>query len=203
MGHLASKGRSFPSISQGSQVQRLQRKLQVKLGIGYRPALPRSEPIHFISAEGCTGVANFGMIDDNFDNVQWCDSIEINYNSANQSTYEQIDPVAAIHNVQKRQKIPAFTIVSMLPKDAEGEVIGLVVDAKCKTDTGTGANMQFLPLESCTQQCFIPVGNPLRESMQIGQLLRAYSGGIIKQFGVRIIKCIWYKQKWKLSFFIL
>ena len=33
--------------------------------------------------------------------------------------------------------------------------------------------------------------------------LTAYGGGLIKQFRVRIIKCIWNNQKWKLLFHIV
>ena len=70
MGHFASKCRFFPSISQGSWVQKLQRMPQVKVHSDSRTALPRSEPIHFMGAEGSIRVVDFGMVDGNFDNVQ-------------------------------------------------------------------------------------------------------------------------------------
>ena len=67
----------------------LQGKAQVKLYTGSRPALPRSEPIHFMSAEACTEVTDLIAMDGNFDNAQWCDSIEVSYNPANQSFSEK------------------------------------------------------------------------------------------------------------------
>ena len=52
-----------------------------------------------------TGVTKWAILPVNVDPLQaWGDSIEVNYNSANQSIYEQIDPVAAIHNVHKKKK---------------------------------------------------------------------------------------------------
>ena len=103
--------------------------------------IPGIEPIHFISAEGCIGVADFGTVNDNFDNVQWCDCKDVNYNPTIQSTYEQIDHTAVIHNIQKRHKSQAFIRISMLPEDTKDKVIGPAIDVRCKIDTGAGANV--------------------------------------------------------------
>ena len=72
VGHFANVCRSSSNnLSQGQQVQKLQRKqtTTIKHQPGSKPSLPRSASIHFISAEGCIGVADYGTIDDNFDNV--------------------------------------------------------------------------------------------------------------------------------------
>ena len=65
-------------------MQKLQRKqtTTIKHQPGAKPSLPRSAPIHFISAEGCIGVADYGTINDNFDNVAWLDSINVTYDPA-------------------------------------------------------------------------------------------------------------------------
>ena len=65
-GHLANICRSSSSTAQGSQVKKLHRMSQVKLCTDPKPALPRSEPIHFKNAEDCVGVTDFGTVDDNF-----------------------------------------------------------------------------------------------------------------------------------------
>ena len=59
IGHFANVCRSSNSNqSQGQQVQKLQRKqaTTIKCQSGTKPSLPRSAPIHFMSAEGCFGV---------------------------------------------------------------------------------------------------------------------------------------------------
>ena len=117
IGHFANKCSSFPSVFQGQQVQRLQRKSFTKPHQGSKLALSRNEPIHLMTADSCTGVSDFGTINDNFDNVKWIDSIEISYNAAtNQSTYKARSHTTAIHNIQQRLKLQAFTIVGILPK---------------------------------------------------------------------------------------
>ena len=47
-----------------------------------KPSLPRSAHIHFKSEEGCIDVADYGTIDDDFDNVAWIDSIDVTYHPA-------------------------------------------------------------------------------------------------------------------------
>ena len=55
-----------------------------------------------MSAEGCIGVADYGTIDANFDNIAWIDSIDVRYVPATQQvTYGST--VIAIHNIQQRE----------------------------------------------------------------------------------------------------
>ena len=35
--------------------------------------------MHFMSTNGCNGVADFHTVDDNFDNVDWLASIDVSY----------------------------------------------------------------------------------------------------------------------------
>ena len=61
-----------------------------------------------MSAEGCIGVADYGTIDDSFDNVAWIDSIDVTYDPATQQvTYGSM--VTTIHNIQQRERSQAFT----------------------------------------------------------------------------------------------
>ena len=100
IGHFANKCRSSPRVFQGSQVQRLQRKSFTKPHQGSKPAVSRNEPIHLMTADRCIGVSDFGTVDDNFDNVQWMDTIEVSYNPAkNQSTYKARSHTTAVHNI--------------------------------------------------------------------------------------------------------
>ena len=72
--------------------------------LGFKPVLSRNEPIHLMTADSCVGVSDFSTIDDNFDNVQWMDSIEVSYNPAtNQKAYEARLCTTEIHNIQQRQ----------------------------------------------------------------------------------------------------
>ena len=65
---------------------------------GTKPSLPSSVSIHFMSAEGCIGVADYGTIDDNFDNVAWIDSIDVTYDPAtHQVTYRST--ATGIHKI--------------------------------------------------------------------------------------------------------
>ena len=83
----------------------LQRKqtTTIKYQPGTKPWLPRSAPIHFMSAEGCICVADYGTTDDNFDNVAWIDSIDVTYDPATQQvTYGST--VTAIHNIQHSER---------------------------------------------------------------------------------------------------
>ena len=82
---------------------------------------PRSAPIRFMSPEGCIGIADYCTIDDNFDNIAWIDSIDVTYDAATQQvTYGST--VAAIHNIQLREKSQAFTRISMCPEDTNGKI---------------------------------------------------------------------------------
>ena len=199
IGHFANKCRS------SSQVPKLQRKAVIKPRQGTRPALSRSEPIHFMSAQGPIGVTDFGTIDDNFDNVQWIDSIEVSYNPPTHlASYGTKETTAAIHNIQKRQKSQAFTTVSMLPQDTEGKTIGAPIDVKCKIDTGAGANV--MPVSIFRKLCpdmFDAKGKALEKFNGDWTTLTAYGGGIIKQFGVRMLKCYWNNKKWVILFHIV
>ena len=106
VGHFGNVCRSFKSNqSQGQQVQKVQRKqtTTIKHQPGNKPLLPRSAPIHFMSAEGCIVVANYGIIDVNLDNVAWTDSTDITYGPETQQvTYGS--KVTAIHNLQQRER---------------------------------------------------------------------------------------------------
>ena len=75
IGHFANKCRSSPSVFQGSQVQRLDRKSFTKPHQGSKQALSRNEPIHLMTGDDYIRVSDFGTINDNFNNVQWMDSI--------------------------------------------------------------------------------------------------------------------------------
>ena len=46
-------------------------------------------------------------------------------------------------------------------------------------------------------------GNALDKFRKEWTTLRAYGGGIIKQFGTRMIKCEWNYQKWVFLFHIV
>ena len=46
-------------------------------------------------------------------------------------------------------------------------------------------------------------GNPFDKFSKDWTTLRAYEGGIIKQFGKRKIKCMWNYQKWVFLFHIV
>ena len=167
----------------------------------FQTSLSRNEPIHLITADSCIGVSDFGT-NDNFDNVQWMDSIEVSYNPAtNQSTYKARSHTAAIHTIQQRQKSQAFTIVCMLPKDTEGKITGPAIDSKCKIDTVTAANI--MPISTLRKLCpamFDANGNALDKFSNEWTTLRAYGGGIIKQFWTRMIKCKWKYQEWVFLF---
>ena len=78
VGHFANVCRSSNNnLSQGQQVQMLKQTTTIKYQSGTKPSTPRSAPIPFMSAEGCIGVADYGTIDDNFDNVARIDSIDV------------------------------------------------------------------------------------------------------------------------------
>ena len=83
-----------------------------------------------MSAEGCTAVKYFGTVDDNLENVQWCDSTEVNYNPANQSTYELNGPYSSNTQYPEKKNSQAFTAITMFPEETEGMVIGPATDVK-------------------------------------------------------------------------
>ena len=102
IGHFANVCRSSDNnLHQDQQVQKLQRKqtTTIKHQPGTKPSLPRSAPIHFMSAEGFIGVADSGTTDANFHSVSWIDTIDVTYDPATQQvTCGSI--VTAIHNIQ-------------------------------------------------------------------------------------------------------
>ena len=100
---------------------------------------------------GCIGVAKFGRVDDNFDNVDWLISIGVSYSPpTNQTIYEARDTtVTTIHNRDKDHKpTPQYTLYWKVP---EGNRAGPYVEVRCKINTSAGAN-------GCVQQCLIPLG---------------------------------------------
>ena len=205
MGHFANKCRSSQSDFQGSWVEKLQRKPFTKLHQGSKPALSRNEPIHLMTADSCVGVSDSGTIDDNFDNVQWMTSIDVSYNLAiSQTTYEATLHTTTIHNIQQRQKSQACKIVGMLTEDTESKLISPAIDIKCKIDTDTATNV--FPISTSGKLCqamFDGNGNALDEFNKDWTTLRAYGGGLIKQFGTRMIKCKLKYQKWVFLFHIV
>ena len=93
-----------------------------------------------MSAEGCICVADYGTIDDNFDNVAWIDSIDVTYDPATQQvTYGS--RVTAILNIHQKEKSQAFTRISICPEDTNGKISGPSIEVKCKKDTVSGANV--------------------------------------------------------------
>ena len=126
-------------------MQKLQRKqtTAIKHQPGTKPLLPRLAPIHFMSAEGCVGVANYGTIDDNCDNIAWIETIDVTNGPATQQiTYSST--AAAVHSIQQRETPQAFTRISMCPEDTNGKISGPPIEVKCKIDTGTGANIMHI-----------------------------------------------------------
>ena len=157
-----------------------------------------------MTADSCIGVSDFGTIDD-VNNVQWMDSIEVSYNPArNQSTYKARSHTAAIHNIQQRQKSQTFTIVGMLSEDTEGKITGPAIETKCKIDTSTAADVMLIStFRKLCPAMFDANGNALDKFSKKWTILRAYGGGIIKEFGTRMIKCKWNCQKWVFLFHIV
>ena len=90
-----------------------------------------------MSAEGCIGVADYGTIDDSFDNIAWIDSIDVTYDPATQQVTFGT-PMTAIHNIQQRERLQAFTRIRMCPEDTNGKINGPPIEVKCKIDTGLG-----------------------------------------------------------------
>ena len=191
MGYFANVCRSSNNgPSQGQQVQKLQRKqtTTIKHQPGTKPSVPRSAPIHFISAEGCIGVVDYGTIDDNFDIVAWISSIGITYDPATQQvTYGST--VTAIHNIHQTERSQAFTRISMCPEDTNGKINEHPIEVKCKTDTGSGANvMPILVSRKLCPAMFDSSGKALKKFDADWTTLTVYTGSKIRKFGVRIIK---------------
>ena len=60
-----------------------------------------------MSVEGGIGVAEYGTIDDNFDNVDWIDSIDVtNDPTTQQVTYDST--VTTICNIQQSRKVTSL-----------------------------------------------------------------------------------------------
>ena len=121
-----------------------------------------------MSAEGCIGVADYGTIDDKFDNVAWIYSIDVTYDLTTQQVAHG-STVTAIHNIQQRERSQAFTRISMCQGDTNGKINGLRIEVKCKIDTGAGANI--MPIYVFRKLCpavFDSSGKALKKLMQIG-----------------------------------
>ena len=76
----------------------------------------------------------------------------------------------------------------MLPEDTEGKITGLAIETKCKIETGTAVNV--MPISSFRKlfpAMFDANGNALDKFSKEQTILRAYGGGIVKQFGTRMI----------------
>ena len=153
---------------------------------GTKTSLPSSAPIHFMSTEGCIGVADYGTIEDTFDNVAWIDSIDVTYDPETQQvTYDST--VTAIHSRQQREKSQAFTGISMCPEDTNGKISGPHIEVKCKMDASAGANI--MPIYVFRKLCpamFDSSGKALKKLDADWTTLTAYGGSKIRQFGVRI-----------------
>ena len=92
----------------------------------------------------------------------------------------------------------------MLPEGTEGKITGLAIETKCKIDTGEATNV--MPISNFRKLCpamFDANGNALDKFSKEWTTLRAYGGGIIKHFGIRMIKCKWNYQKWVFHFHIV
>ena len=132
------------------------------------------------------------------------DSIEVSFNPAtNKSTYKARSHTTAIHNIQQRQNLQAFTIVGMLPEGTEGTITGPAIETKCKIDTGAATNV--MPISTFRKLCpaMFDAGNVLNKFSKEWTTLRPCGGGIIKQFGARMIKCKWNFQQWVSLFHIV
>ena len=93
-----------------------------------------------MSTEGCIDIADYGTIDDNFDNVAWIDITDVTDNPATQQVTYGFT-VTVIHNTQHRERSQAFTRISMCPEDTNGKINGPPIEVKCKIDTGAGVNI--------------------------------------------------------------
>ena len=103
-----------------------------------------------------------------------------------------------------RQKLQTFKIVGMSPEYTEGKIISPAIQTKGKTDTGVTTNV--MPI-STFRKLYAAMsdanGNALNEFNKDWTTLRAYGGGIMKQFGTWMIKCKWIYQKWVVPFDIV
>ena len=92
----------------------------------------------------------------------------------------------------------------MSPDATEGKIIGPAIEAKCKIDTDTAANvMPISAFRKLGPAMFDANGNTLDEFNKNWTILRAYGSGIIKQCGTRMIKYKWNNQKWLFLFHII
>ena len=92
----------------------------------------------------------------------------------------------------------------MLPDDTYGKITGPAIETKCKIDTGTAANV--MPISTFRKLCpamFDANGNGLDKFSKEWTTLRGYGGGIMKQFGTRMIKCKWNSRNGCLSSILL
>ena len=183
-------------------MQKLQSKqtTTIKDQLGTRPSLPRSAPIHFMSAEGCIGIADYGTIDDNFDSVAWIDSSDVTYDLATQQvTYGSTATV--IHNIQQTERSQAFTRISMCPEDTNGKINGPPNEVKCKIRHLCRCTYHaYIHFQEAMSSMFDYSGKALKKPDADWTTIAAYGGSKIRQYRVRIIKCFWNKQKWKFLF---
>ena len=96
-----------------------------------------------MSAEDCVGVAGYGTVDDDFDNVAWIDSIDVTYDTATQQVIYGYT-VTVIDNIQQRERSQAFTRINMCTEDTNGKLNGPPIEVKRKIKTGAGANIMPL-----------------------------------------------------------
>ena len=159
-------------------MQKLQRMqtTTIKHQSGTKPCLPRSPPIHFMSAEGCICAADYGTIDDTFDDVSLIDSIDVTYDQATQQvTYGSTATV--MHDIQQRERSQPFTRIGMCPEDSNGKIEVPPIEVKCKIDTGAGSNI--MPLYVFRKLCpamFDSSGKALKKLNADWTTLTAYEG---------------------------
>ena len=129
-----------------------------------------------MSAKGCIGVADYGKIDDSFNNAAWTKPIAVIYNPASQQvTYGST--TTAIHTIQQKERSQAFTRISMYPEDTNDKVNGPPIEVKCKIDTGAGANdMSLYVFRKLCQAMFVSSGKTLKKLDADWTTLTAYGG---------------------------
>ena len=103
-----------------------------------------------------------------------------------------------------KQKSQAFTYINIYQTSLQGKNTGPGQQAKCKIDSGAGANVMSLddykkvnPLE------FEEAGNSLVGFHNDRTTLKAYGGKTIQQFSVRDLNCQWDNKLIKPIFHIV
>ena len=145
-----------------------------------RVALSRSVPIHLMGAKGCyICFAEFGTVNDNFQNIWRLTSKDIGYNlPIKQTTNEARDTtIAAIHNIPQRHRSQAYSRVYMVPGDTKDNRAN--VGWRYKINTSAGVNV--MPLSVFRRLCpamFDSIGKALEKLHCLLNTLRACGGGI-------------------------